>query len=119
MLLAELFMINTEMISGDEIPADWDDLLDEQYAGDIVIRDVEASGTMRAIYCAMIDRIYDEEDSAEPGYEWLLDLDANTAANAANPTDMYQRNRKSTRLNSSHVAISYAVSCLKKREPRH
>src|SRR5690625_3860919 len=91
MLLAELFMINTEMISGDEIPADWDDLLDQQYAGNIVIRDVEASGTMRAIYCAMIDRIYDEEDSPEPGYEWLLGLDANTAAYAANPTDMYQR----------------------------
>lgn len=91
MLLAELFMINTEMISGDEIPADWDDLLDEQYAGNIVIRDVEASGTMRAIYCAMIDRVYDEQNSPEPGYEWLLGLDRNTAAYAANPTDMYQR----------------------------
>src|SRR5690625_7441354 len=66
-------------------------MLDQQYAGNIVIRDVEASGTMRAIYCAMIDRIYDEEDSPEPGYEWLLGLDANTAAYAANPTDMYQR----------------------------
>src|SRR5690625_6882721 len=35
----------------------------------------------------------------------------------------YRRDRKSTRLNSSHVAISYAVFCLKKkkehpREPR-
>ncbi len=91
MLLAELFMINTEMISGDEIPADWDDLLGEEYAGNIVIRDVEASGTMRAIYCAMIDRLYDEADSPEPGYEWLLGLDKNTATYAANPTDMYQR----------------------------
>src|SRR5439155_8125616 len=26
--------------------------------------------------------------------------------------------RKSTRLNSSHVAISYAVFCLKKKQPR-
>ncbi|MCT1996900.1 extracellular solute-binding protein [Brachybacterium muris] len=91
MLLAELFMINTEMISGDEIPADWDDLLGEEYAGNIVIRDVEASGTMRAIYCAMIDRLYDEAGSPEAGYEWLLGLDKNTATYAANPTDMYQR----------------------------
>src|SRR5690625_7294492 len=89
MLLAELFMINTEMISGDEIPADWDDLLDEQYAGNIVIRDVEASGTMRAIYCAMIDRIYDEEDSLKPGYEWPLDLEANTFDPTANQTARY------------------------------
>ncbi|WP_270407512.1 extracellular solute-binding protein [Brachybacterium paraconglomeratum] len=91
MLLAELFMINTEMISGDEVPADWDDLLGSEYAGNIVIRDVEASGTMRAIYCAMIDRLYDDEGSAEAGYEWLRGLDANTATYAANPTDMYQR----------------------------
>src|SRR5690625_7072254 len=28
-----------------------------------------------------------------------------------------QRDRKSTRLNSSHVAISYAVFCLKKKKP--
>src|SRR5437870_8386905 len=28
------------------------------------------------------------------------------------------RDRKSTRLNSSHVAISYAVFCLKKKKPR-
>src|SRR5437870_2841274 len=27
--------------------------------------------------------------------------------------------RKSTRLNSSHVAISYAVFCLKKKKPPH
>src|SRR5215510_14220114 len=31
-----------------------------------------------------------------------------------NETSSYFRDRKSTRLNSSHVAISYAVFCLKK-----
>src|SRR5437870_6964199 len=30
----------------------------------------------------------------------------------------YTRDRKSTRLNSSHVAISYAVFCLKKKKTR-
>src|SRR5215510_15586006 len=29
------------------------------------------------------------------------------------------RDRKSTRLNSSHVAISYAVFCLKKKNKKH
>src|SRR5204862_4085084 len=29
---------------------------------------------------------------------------------------LYQRDRKSTRLNSSHVEISYAVFCLKKKK---
>src|SRR5690625_6275774 len=30
-----------------------------------------------------------------------------------------KRDRKSTRLNSSHVAISYAVFCLKKKKNKH
>src|SRR5690349_21867554 len=38
----------------------------------------------------------------------VLDMDGNPVANA---TD-----RKSTRLNSSHVEISYAVFCLKKKK---
>src|SRR5256885_4804800 len=29
------------------------------------------------------------------------------------------RDRKSTRLNSSHLVISYAVFCLKKKKPQH
>src|SRR5437870_7513100 len=36
----------------------------------------------------------------------------------ANPRTHAERDRKSTRLNSSHVAISYAVFCLKKKNQR-
>src|SRR5690625_5395120 len=32
--------------------------------------------------------------------------------------DLTERDRKSTRLNSSHVAISYAVFCLKKKKKK-
>ena len=32
------------------------------------------------------------------------------------PAALYWRDRKSTRLNSSHVVISYAVFCLKKKK---
>src|SRR5256885_12198761 len=31
-------------------------------------------------------------------------------------SELYQRDRKSTRLNSSHLVISYAVFCLKKKK---
>src|SRR5690625_6394168 len=34
-------------------------------------------------------------------------------------TALRRRDRKSTRLNSSHVAISYAVFCLKKKRTKH
>src|SRR5690625_5782063 len=37
---------------------------------------------------------------------------------ALQPADIGQQDRKSTRLNSSHVAISYAVFCLKKKTKR-
>lgn len=91
MKLAELFMINTDVMSKEDAPADWDDLLDPSMKDQIAIRDVEASGTMRSIYSAMIDRLYDQDGSPEAGYDWLLQLDANTKVYAANPTDMYQR----------------------------
>src|SRR5207302_10435376 len=35
---------------------------------------------------------------------------------AAPPTRVFAKDRKSTRLNSSHVKISYAVFCLKKKK---
>src|SRR5205814_8671689 len=34
-------------------------------------------------------------------------------------TEERWRDRKSTRLNSSHLGISYAVFCLKKKKPHH
>src|SRR5438067_13829973 len=34
------------------------------------------------------------------------------------PKDPIQQDRKSTRLNSSHVSISYAVFCLKKKKKK-
>src|SRR5437870_8289856 len=37
-------------------------------------------------------------------------------ARRARRTPRFARDRKSTRLNSSHVAISYAVFCLKKKK---
>src|SRR5256885_13252821 len=41
----------------------------------------------------------------------------NDAVSAA--VERYPRDRKSTRLNSSHLVISYAVFCLKKKKKQH
>src|SRR5437870_7355730 len=47
---------------------------------------------------------------------WAMGAPAGTAASARTTrTPTTERDRKSTRLNSSHVAISYAVFCLKKK----
>src|SRR5690625_2066595 len=45
----------------------------------------------------------------------LFDANIDTAAVSAE-LGMHLEDRKSTRLNSSHVAISYAVFCLKKKK---
>src|SRR5690554_7360428 len=46
------------------------------------------------------------------------DLDPTCISNAASFTDI-STDRKSTRLNSSHVRISYAVFCLKKKKKKN
>lgn len=91
MQLAEVIFYNHDMLSEEEAPKDWDDLVAPEMADKLAIRDVEASGTMRSIYAAMIDRQYDAAGSPEAGYEWLGKLDANTKVYAANPTDLYLR----------------------------
>ena len=91
MQLAEVIFYNHDMLSEDQAPKDWDDLVAPEMADQLAIRDVEASGTMRSIYAAMIDRKFDEAGSPEAGYDWLRQLDANTKVYAANPTDLYLR----------------------------
>lgn len=87
MVLAEVIFYNENMLSPEEAPKDWDDLIGPEFKDKIIIRDVAASGTMRSIYSAMIARA----DDTEAGYDWLRKLDANTKVYAANPTDLYLR----------------------------
>ncbi len=91
MKLAEVIFYNKDMLSPDQAPKDWDDLVDPALKGKIAIRDVLASGTMRSIFASMIDRKFDAAGSPDAGYEWLKKLDANTKVYAANPTDLYLR----------------------------
>ncbi|TFJ93178.1 extracellular solute-binding protein [Lentibacillus salicampi] len=86
-ILPEVIMYNTDELSKDEAPQDWDDLLDPKWEDEIIIRGVLQSGTMRTIYSAMIYR-QDHEDP-EAGYEWLNKLDANTTDYAQDPTNLY------------------------------
>src|SRR5258707_2782559 len=60
---------------------------------------------------------------ALPIYEWCLHLDPDRSAGPKHQFHDHPRHgqwldRKSTRLNSSHANISYAVFCLKKKTSR-
>src|SRR5699024_11614517 len=56
-----------------------------------------------------------EEEDTNSSYLIYTNLNLDSKDNWLYDTVMYSKDRKSTRLNSSHVSISYAVFCLKKK----
>lgn len=87
MLLPEVIMYNSQALKKEDVPKDWDDLLDSKYKNKIIIRGVLASGTMRTIYSSLIYR--QDPGNPEKGYDWLKKLDANTKEYALDPTNLY------------------------------
>ena len=73
------------------VVADWDDVLDPKWKDRILIRNPIESGSMRAIWGAMILRSIRETGSPEGGYEWLRRLDANVKEYTADPSILYQK----------------------------
>src|SRR5690625_6629418 len=76
----------------------------------------------RGLYAPLI--IDDPDEPGDYDAEWIVTLDDWLDGTGQTPDEVLaRRDRKSTRLNSSHVAISYAVFCLKKkrshRRPRN
>jgi iron(III) transport system substrate-binding protein len=90
-LTPEVIAYNSQAVSDAEAPKDWDDVLDPKWKGKVLIRDPIASGSMRAIFGAMILRSIKQTGSPEAGYQWLRRLDANTKEYTLNPTILYQK----------------------------
>ncbi|MBX2818762.1 MAG: extracellular solute-binding protein [Rhodothermaceae bacterium] len=85
-LTPEVIAFNSRTLPNDEdIPKDWDDLLEPQWKDRVLIRYPLASATMRTIFGAMIMR----QPTVEEGYAWLAKLDMNTKTYTADPTQLY------------------------------
>src|SRR5437868_8091188 len=75
----------------------------------------------------LVRAVQEEADAKRLSYEQLLDAALSKAGISITRRqwpqlvleDVVRLDRKSTRLNSSHVSISYAVFCLKKKIPTH
>jgi len=90
-LTPEVIAYNSAAVPADEAPRDWDDVLDPRWRDQVLIREPLASGTMRAIFSAIIYRESGGTGDPQPGYEWLLRLDAQTREYVLNPTLLYQK----------------------------
>lgn len=82
---------NTDVLTREEAPKDWDDVLAPRWAGKVLIRDPMASGTMRMIFGMIMYRSLEETGDVEAGYEWLRRLDAQAKEYVLNPALLYQK----------------------------
>lgn len=82
---------NSEVLSAETAPADWDDVLAPAWDDRIVIRDPLASGTMRAIFGMIMQRSLRQTGDTAWGWQWLRRLDARTREYVLNPALLHQK----------------------------
>src|SRR5207253_11258892 len=81
------------------------------------ISDASAFGPWKAAFVARLHELgWIEGRTIAVEYRWSEGRPERYAEIAAEFVRLNVEDRKSTRLNSSHVAISYAVFCLKKKK---
>ena len=90
-LALPILVYNSDAVSEEEAPTDWEDLLDPRWDQKIVVRDPIASGTMRTAFGMIISRSLAETGDVEAGFEWLRKLDAQSKEYTQNPALLFSK----------------------------
>ncbi len=80
-----VLVYNTQRVTAEEAPRDWDDLLEPRFTGRLLVRDPLASGVMRTLFAYVVARAVADSGAPDPGFAWLARLDAQTKEYVANP----------------------------------
>lgn len=88
---APVLVYNSQAVTAQDAPRDWDDLLDPKWKGKILIRDPLASGTMRTMFGMILSRSVQETGSPDRGFDWLRRLDAQTKEYLQQPALMIEK----------------------------
>jgi iron(III) transport system substrate-binding protein len=86
-----ILVFNEDVVSAEDAPHDWDDLLDERWKGKVLVRDPLASGTMRTIFGMVLAKSVTETGDAAAGFDWLRRLDAQTKEYVHSPALLHQK----------------------------
>jgi iron(III) transport system substrate-binding protein len=87
----QVIAYNSDAVTAEEAPRDWDDVLDPKWRDKVLIRNPNPSDTMRTIFGSMIWRFYKDTGSPDAGYEWLRKLDANVREYTVDGTLLMQK----------------------------
>jgi len=87
----EVFAFNSNKLTEATAPKDWNDIVSPAWKGKVVMRNPMASGTLRAIFCAMIQQSVAKTGNEEQGWKWLAALNENTGTYSADPTQLYTK----------------------------
>jgi iron(III) transport system substrate-binding protein len=86
-----VLVFNEAAVDPEDAPQDWDDLLDERWRDQVLVRDPLASGTMRTIFGMVLARSVTETGTTAQGFDWLRRLDAQTKEYAHSPALLHQK----------------------------
>lgn len=88
---APVLVYNSQAVTAEEAPRDWDDLLDPKWRGKVLMRDPLASGTLRTMFGMILARSVEETGSPDQGFDWLRRLDAQTKEYLQQPALMIEK----------------------------